>query len=142
MLTQTSSSSPPARSYICDHKGGLSNANGQLPGRFLAHNQLNKAKRAFLAVDIRRGKTQLSHLTVKQLAALVRVSVPYIVAAQRVAFSRPDLRRSCEVGLTPLHPGRAGRMARAWSKASADERVAFIRLIGCDVAFDVVVAAT
>jgi hypothetical protein len=115
-------------------------------GRYLAHNRLSKTRRAFLGVDIKSGKVQPFKLTDKQIAALVGVSVPYLAAAQRVAHSRPDLRSACETGLQPLlkaipRPGRAERMARMWVKADADERQAFVRLIGCDAMFDAVVAA-
>src|SRR5262249_22286244 len=117
-----------------------------LRGRFLAHNKWTKPRRAFLGVDILAGKAQPVDLTRKHVARLVGVSVSYLEAAQRVAFSRPDLRSACESGLQPLlgavaRPGRAERLATMWAKASADERRAFIAMAGIDAVFNATVEA-
>jgi hypothetical protein len=115
-------------------------------GRYLAHNRLTKARRAFLGVDIKRGKAQPCLLTDKQIADLVGVSLPYLAAASRVAVTRPDLRSACETGLTPLlkalaRPGKAERMATMWNKMTADEQRLFVHMVGADRMFDVVVEA-
>ena|SRR5215472_18955654 len=117
-----------------------------LSGRFLAHNKWTKPRRAFLGVDILAGKAQPVDFTRKYVARLVGVSVPYLVAAQRVAFSRPDLRSACENGLASLlktapRPGRAERLATMWAKASDDERRAFIAMAGIDAVFNATVEA-
>src|SRR5262249_12654909 len=121
-------------------------ASRPVTGRYLAHNGLSAPRRAFLGVDILTGKALPTKLTKKQIAALVGVSVPYLVAALRVAFTRPDLRGSCACGLQPLltavpRPGRAERLASMWAKASADERCAFIKMVGVDAMFDLTVEA-
>jgi len=115
-------------------------------GRFLAHNRLSKSRRAFLGVEIKKGKAQPVEFTDRQIAELVGVSVPYLAAAERVAFSRPDLVSSCKSGLVPLlkaipRTGRAERLATMWAKASADERRAFIKMVGVDSMFDITVEA-
>jgi len=121
-------------------------ASRQVTGRYLAHNRLSAPRRAFLGVDIKKGTAQPVELTDKQIAELVGVSLPYLAAAQRVDFTRPDLRGSCASGLVPLlnavpRPGRAERLATAWAKASADERRAFVRMVGVDSMFDLTVEA-
>jgi hypothetical protein len=117
-----------------------------LAGRYLAHNHLSKTRRAFLGADVLIGRAQPTKLTKKQVAGLVGVSVPYLVAAQRVAHSRPDLRSSCESGLVPLltavsRPGRAERMASQFTKMTADEQRLFARLAGVDAVFNAAVEA-
>src|SRR5262245_5252918 len=121
-------------------------ASRQVTGRYLAHNRLSAPRRAFLGVDIKKGAAQPVNLTDKQIADLVGVSLPYLAAAQRVANSRPDLRGSCACGLQPLltavpRPGRVERLATMWAKASADERRAFIQMVGVDSMFDTTVEA-
>jgi hypothetical protein len=121
-------------------------ASRPVTGRFLAHNGLSAPRRAFLGVDVLTGKVQPTKLTKKQVAALVGVSVPYLVAALRVAFARPDLRGSCACGLVPLltavpRSGRAERLASMWATASADERHTFIKMVGVDSMFDTTIEA-
>jgi hypothetical protein len=115
-------------------------------GRYFAHNHLSKVKRAFLGTDVKAGKAQPVELTDKQIAALVGVSVPYLAAAEHVALEQPHLRPAIEGGFKPLldavpPPGRAERLATMWATASADERRAFVKMVGVDAMFDVAVAA-
>jgi len=132
--------------YIAGTSPNLPPAPKPVTGRFLAHNHLTAPRRAFLGVDILTGKVQPVRFTKTQIAAIVGVSVPYLVAALRVSFTRPDLRGSCACGLVPLlkatpRPGRAERLATMWAKASADERRAFIKMVGADAMFDITVEA-
>ena len=74
------------------------------------------------------------------------MSLPYLAAAERVAHSRPDLRSACETGLQSLltaapRPGRAERMARLFTKISAEEQRVFARMVGPDALFGVAVEA-
>jgi hypothetical protein len=59
-------------------------------GQYLAKNHLYKRDRAKLAADIIARKVVMADFTVKQIAALVRVSVPYIAEA-RNGHKRPSL---------------------------------------------------
>jgi hypothetical protein len=115
-------------------------------GQYLARNHLSATRRAFLGVEILTGRAQPVNYTDKQVAALVGVSIPYLVAARRVAHSRPDLRSSCESGLVPLltavaRPGRAERLANAFTKMTAEEQRLFARLAGVDALFNAAVEA-
>jgi hypothetical protein len=116
-------------------------------GRWFAHNGLSKVRRAFLAADLAAGKVELAEPTLRQAALIAGVSVPYVVAARRVAFSQPHLRSSVEYGQRPLletgrmHRPRCEQMAELWAAATPQERVAFIKQIGCDAVFAATVEA-
>lgn len=117
-----------------------------LSGRFLAHNKWSKPRRAFMGVDIKKGKAHPTKLTDKQIAKLVGVSVLYLAAAERVDRSRPDKRSAVECGLEPLldavpHPSRAERIASQFVKMSAEEQRLFARIVGPDALFGVAVEA-
>jgi hypothetical protein len=55
-------------------------------GQYLAKNHLSARGRAHLAADILAGHVLIDSLTIKQLSAICRVSVPYI----RDARKRPE----------------------------------------------------
>jgi hypothetical protein len=106
------------------------NSNSAIPfrrvtGQYLAKNRCSKRARAQLAADILAGKVMVSGLTIKQLAALCRVSVPYVTEARNRA-RRPDY---------------ATRLARAWQVADSDQRIQFIRRAGPERIFDATVQA-
>jgi hypothetical protein len=99
-----------------------STATHRVSGQFLAKNRLNKRARARLAAEIIAGRTVVSDLTVKQVAALCGVSIPYIMEARQ--------------------PDRAvARLLREWSTAGDGQRVAFACAAGVERMFDVVVQA-
>jgi hypothetical protein len=97
----------------------------RVTGQFLAKNRLSKRGRAQLAADIIAGKVMVSDFTIKQLAALCRVSRPYVTAARNRA-RRPDY---------------ATRLAHAWQVADFDQRIQFIRRAGPERIFDATVQA-
>jgi hypothetical protein len=79
-----------------------------LTGRFLAHAKLSKAERAFLGVDVLSGKAQPVRFTHKQVATLVGVSIPTLVAAKHVVIDQPHLRPEIEAGRASLSKVRSG----------------------------------
>ena len=91
----------------------------RVSGQFLAKNHLSKRARARLAADVLAGKAVITDFTVKQAAALCRVSTPYIAEAR---------------GRTPA----ATRMLRDWNAADHEARVAFARAVGAERVFDVI----
>jgi hypothetical protein len=100
-------------------------------------------QRAFLAADLRLGRVSLTRPTRKQAAALARVSLPYVAAAERVAFQQPHTRAGFEGGFEPLIPKRTvvERMVCRWSTLTPEQRIAFVKTVGADQIFDTAVAA-
>jgi hypothetical protein len=68
-------------------------------GRGLGVRKLSKAGRALLAADIAEGATTLSDLSIRQIAAVVGVSVAYVHRALRAS---PLEREAVRRGLRPL----------------------------------------
>jgi hypothetical protein len=97
----------------------------RVTGQFLAKNRLSKRARAQLAADILAGKAVITDYTIKQLAVLCRVSVPYVTEARNRA-RRPDY---------------ATRLTRAWRVADSDQRIQFIRRADPERVFDALTAA-
>jgi hypothetical protein len=100
-------------------------------------------ERAFIAADLRIGKLQLIRPTAKQAAAIARVCVPYVAAAERVAYQQPHTRAAFELGIEPLIKRKnvVDRMASLWATMSEAQRIAFVKAVGPDATFDVAVAA-
>jgi hypothetical protein len=93
----------------------------QITGRYAAHNKLSARVRAQLAVDILDGRVEVVDLTVKQVAKLLRVSVPYINAARKPA---------------------AEALTNAWASATPDQRIEFVRRAGPETVFIAIERAT
>jgi hypothetical protein len=93
----------------------------KLCGQYLAKNRLNARARARLAAEILVGQAEPVSLTVKQVAALCRVSVPYVSEARNPAPATDVL-------------------VKAWNAASPDERIAFARTVGSDKIWDGAIA--
>jgi hypothetical protein len=93
-----------------------------LSGQYLSKNRLGKRARARLAADVLAGKAVITDFTIKQAAALCRVSTPYVTEAR---------------GRTPA----ATRLLRDWNAADHAARVAFARAVGAERVFDVITEA-
>jgi hypothetical protein len=94
--------------------------------QFLARNRLGKRQRAKLAADIGAGKVIIDGFTAKQLAAICRVSVPYIAQA-------------CNGG-SKLPPDPVAKLLRDWNAANPEQRAAFARALGVDLVWDEMIA--
>jgi hypothetical protein len=114
-----------------------------ITGRNLAYRHMTAPERAFAAADLRLGRTTLKSPTRKQAATLAKVSVPYALAAERIAFEQPHLRVAYERGEEPLIKPKSDVevMAAGWAAMSEAQRVALVRLIGPEAAFEVVCSA-
>jgi hypothetical protein len=92
-------------------------------GQYLARNRLSKRDRAQLAAEILAGRARVGDLTTKQVAALCRVSLPYIAEAREGDRT-------------------AARLLHDWESADANQRVVFARRAGVERIFDTLVAAS
>ena len=112
-------------------------ADGATPtitGQFLARIQYSPRRRAEIAADLMSGAKQLAQPTVGQAAALCRVSAGAIHKIRRDRNPTAIKKRTT----VPV----PADLVVAWRNASATERLDFIRAVGVDAAFDVVVAAS
>jgi hypothetical protein len=97
----------------------------RVTGQYLARNQLGKRPRARLAADISAGKVIVTDFTIKQLANICRVSIPYIAKARQGGRKLQD----------PV-----ARLLRDWDTATSEQRVAFARIVGVDQVWDAMIA--
>jgi hypothetical protein len=114
----------------------------RVTGRNLAHAHRTATARAFLAADIKRGVVIIEGPTDTQLAAICRVSVPYVRAACRVA-DNPDRRADALQGRTRLYKrtgNKVERIAADLKRATPAEQRAIGQLLGADWAWDHLVA--
>jgi hypothetical protein len=97
--------------------------NSTVTGRYLAHNSLNRVRKAFLARDLSVGAKQLVEPTVLQAAMLAKVNATYVHWAIKQTANRFEI----EAGYLPLVPPRVVK-----SKASTpdSELIDFVRAIG------------
>ena len=95
----------------------------QITGQFLAKNRLSEAARVAIALRLLRGGETISEPTVAQVSYLCRVP-----------RSKVDvhLRRHRNVGAA---------LAKAFQRASDDERLAFVQAAGIEAVWDVLTRA-
>jgi hypothetical protein len=114
-------------------------------GRNIAHAHRTSVERAFLVADVVAGRVQFVDLTVKQLAAIARVSQGYANAAMAVAAD-PVRRRRVEGGsslmdaakaIRPRKTSTSAKLLQLFTDATAAERKLCMRKFK-DEAFDVV----
>jgi hypothetical protein len=77
-----------------------------ISGRYLAHNHLSTAARAFLASDLFMGGRQLVLPTMSQAALLARANVTYAWWAHKRIKERAEI----EAGFVPLVPPRIAKI--------------------------------
>jgi hypothetical protein len=106
-----------------------------ITGRNLAHGKHTKTARALMAADLVAGRVKLIRPTVKQAAALARVSAPYVYAA---AKPDPAQRRKLERGVRLMNVVRPTSLTREWCCATREQKIAFIRSVGTDSVWNAV----
>jgi hypothetical protein len=107
-------------------------------GRNLAHGHRSATQRAFLAADLVRERVRLIAPTIKQAAALARVSVPYVDLALAAS---PGERAMISAGQRPLISVGKPSLASTWASATEAERVAFVRSVGAETVWSSLSAA-
>jgi hypothetical protein len=104
--------------------------------------RMSKAQRALVAAELYKRGFDLQRPTIKQLAATVDVSAPYVHAALKLnGTERARVNRGPRPLLEPkpTHPALPipKALAEAWTSASADERAAFVSSVGVGAVWDV-----
>jgi hypothetical protein len=118
----------------------------QLTGDYLARSRLSAYRRAFHAADLVLGKASLVEPTAAQAAAVCGVSVAYVFAAKRIAYSLPHLRTDTEAGRRPLLTTAYGKpsmkdLLKVWNACSFEERCEFCREANPERVFEVIEVA-
>ena len=103
-------------------------------GRSIAHTKRTAGQRALLAADILAGKVRIDKPTMKQVASLLHVSVPYVQAALRINGDHRTRERIARG--TAFNQVKPNGLSRAWAKASPAERAQLGQLVGPDVIWD------
>ena len=105
-----------------------------ITGRNIAHSRRTSVQRALLVADLLAGRAVLKQPTAQQLASIARVSIPYIWAAQQIAFD-PWLRKLVVDGsmslmdaAQTLHPTKKKKPTQ--SEITAAEFVEMFHVVG------------
>ena len=97
----------------------------KISGRYLASNKLPPGARAWLAVAILEHRAELTELTAKQVAMLCRASIS---SMQIVRDGNSD---------KPAEP----MLEKAWSKATPQQRIEFVRRANPEAVWTALAAA-
>jgi hypothetical protein len=95
-----------------------------ITGRNLAHGKRTKTQRAFLALEMARGRTVPTHLTLKQSALLAQVNVDYVMRAARLS---PAERRAVKFGVRKLWQQNPPAFDETWQQLDASKRQQWAR---------------
>jgi hypothetical protein len=122
-----------------DQRGPV-NTTAQISGRNLAHGHRSKAERVLTAADLIDGRLVLIKPTATQAAKLLDISLPYVFAATKVAWS-PERRRAVLAGEVPLYRVADGEsLADRFRRASRGERLLAAHELGPELIWDQMIA--
>jgi hypothetical protein len=112
-----------------------------LAGRYLAHTQQPRVRRAFLAAELHRGTKRLDRPTRLQSALLARVSPAYAYWAER----RMHERAAIEAGYLPLVPPRlvkanGGALPASITGMPDSDLIDFVKSVGVNRVLEAAVA--
>ena len=108
-------------------------------GRFLAHNKRPAPERALVGAALVLNTAKLVSPTVKQAAALARVSVPYVAAGVAIADDQAAIEAVLAGDCAILDAAKASAsetLAEHFARATPDEWLEVARTVGPSVVWD------
>jgi hypothetical protein len=117
-----------------------------ITGRNAAHGKRSVAERSFVGADLHIGCTALVSPTIKQAAAIMKVSVPYVMAAIELADNKAARTAVLAGKITMLDAVKSvasgETLAEHFARTGPAEWLEAARIIGPDIVWDTMVLPT